>query len=177
VMNRSEWRFFRVRPDNLPPRRIAGISHLLVRHSGSLSLNILNLASLSSLKKANKKLLESLTVRTSDYWSRHGDFGLDSGFRGALIGHDRARDINVNIVLPFLFAYGRIHSLPRLCRRAIELYRSHDKLQENWVTRHMTRKLLGGNGPGVVSACQQQGLIHIHREFCAGHQCAACPLG
>lgn len=177
VMSRSEWRFFRVRPDNLPPRRIAGISHLLVRHSGGLSLNMLNLAARPSLREAKKKLAESLIVRTTDYWSHHGDFGLNSGSRGALIGHTRAQDITVNIVLPFLFAYGRIHSQPRLCRRAMDIYRSHENLQENWVTRHMTRKILGGSGPGVSSACQQQGLIHIHREFCAGHKCSICPLG
>ena len=176
TMNRTDWRFFRVRPVNLPPRRLAGLSHLLVRHSGDLSQNMVRTAALSSVKDAQNRLLEGLIVRTSDYWASHGDFGVDVPFRGAVIGRDRAADIIVNIVLPFVLAYGDTYGQPRLSRRAWELYRSHRKLPENRITRYMVKQIFGDGVRSVAPACRQQGLIHLYRQFCVRAECDICPL-
>ncbi len=175
-MDRTDWRFFRVRPGNLPPRRIAGISHLLVRHSGDLSQNMVRLAAVPTLKQAQKTLAEGLIVRTSDYWAWHGDFGVDVPFRGAVIGQDRAADITVNVILPFLLAYGDTCGEPRLRRRAWRLYRAHRKLPDNRITRYMVKQIFGEEGSALDTACQQQGLIHLYREFCIRDECAVCPL-
>ena len=175
-MCRKDWRFFRIRPGNLPPRRIAGISHLLVRHSGDLSRHVLKLAAAPSLRQAQKALAEGFVVRTSDYWACHGDFGVEVPSRGAIIGRERAGDIAVNAILPFLQAYGDACGQPRLCLRVWKLYRSHRKLQENRITRYMVRQIFGESRSPVESACQQQGLIHLYHQFCARDKCADCPL-
>ncbi len=176
VMKREDWRFFRVRPANLPPRRLAGVSHLLVRHSSGLSQNMVRLAGLRSLGEAQKRLAEALIVRTSDYWASHGDFGVGVPSPGAVIGPDRATDIRVNIILPFVMAYAHKNGEPRLSNRARRLYRTERKLPENRIIRYMTRQIFGEGSRGVDSACQQQGLIHLYGQFCLRARCAVCPL-
>jgi len=176
VMKRGDWRFFRVRTANLPPRRLAGVSHLLVRHCGDLSQNIVRLAGLPSLREARKTLAEALIVRTSDYWASHGDFGVGVPLQGAVIGPDRATDIRVNVILPFVMAHGHIHRKPWLSNRARKLYRTERKLSENRITRYMARQIFGEGSRGVDSACQQQGLIHLYGRYCVRAKCAVCPL-
>ena len=77
----------------------------------------------------------------------------------ASIGRDRARELAVNVVLPFL------HALPGGGADGyLDLYRRFGKPQENELTREMARLLLDPAwGQLVTSARRQQGLIHLHR--------------
>jgi len=95
---------------------------------------------------------------------------------GAVIGPERAADITVNVILPFLLAYSDIFGQSRLRRRTWKLYRTHRKLQENRITRHMVRQIFGEESCLVKSACQQQGLIHLYHRFCVRDKCDVCPL-
>ena len=84
----------------------------------------------------------------------------------------------VNVVLPFAFAWGERQSQPELRDRALELYRSYPKLEENQITRQMRRQLFAEAGTKVVnSARRQQGLIHLYHRHCLGGDCLHCPLG
>ncbi len=75
------------------------------------------------------------------------------------IGRARARDLAVNVAVPFL------HALPGGgADEYLDLYRRFGKLQENELTREMARLLLDPSwGVLVTSARRQQGLIHLHR--------------
>ena len=120
---------------------------------------------------------QSLRVQVTGYWASHSDFGAASGWRPALIGQGRARDIIVNVVLPFCFAWARISCQEWLYDVSLGLYRNHPGLDENWITRHMKAKVFGDGGARMDSARWQQGLIELHKAFCAGHRCYECPLG
>ena len=81
------------------------------------------------------------------------------GDGAASIGKDRARDLAVNVVLPFLHAWSGGGADGNL-----NLYRGFGKSQENELTREMARLLLDPSwGRLVTSARRQQGLIHLHR--------------
>lgn len=171
-MNCAQWHLFRVRPENFPTRRLVAASYLLVRFlETGLLRGVLHLVS-----QGRKKLEAGFMVAADDYWGRHFDFGCRVR-NSNLIGRGRARDIVVNIVLPFTFAWAELNSQPELGKHALELYRHQPKLGDNEITREMTGLLWGGDGSDVVnSAMRQQGLIHLFQSFCRQRKCAQCPM-
>ena len=177
AMNASEWRFHGIRPENSSTRRIVAASHLLARHRGGLLQSILPSLNQLPLTDVQEDLEKSLRVQVGGYWASHFDFGAASGWRPALIGRGRARDIIVNVLLPFYLAWGYVSAQEWLRDVSLGLYERHPGLEENWVTRHMKAKVLGDSAVMMDSARRQQGLIELHEAFCAGHRCHECPLG
>jgi len=177
AMNASEWRFHGVRPENSPTRRIVAASHLLTRCRSKPLSGILPSMNRLPLTDIQENLEQSLKVQVSGYWASHFDFSAASGWRPALIGRSRARDIIVNVVLPFCLAWGYVSAQEWLRDVSLRLYEEHPEMEENWITRHMKEKVLGDAAARKDSARQQQGLIELHEAFCAGHRCHECPLG
>jgi hypothetical protein len=176
-MNASEWRFHGIRPENSPTRRMVAAGHLLTRHQGRLLQGILPAMNQLPLTDIQDDLERDLTVKVGGYWASHFDFGAASGWRPALIGQSRARDIIVNVVLPFCVASAHISGQAWLHDISLGLYHNHPGLEDNWITRHMKAKVLGDSTARMDSAHQQQGLIELYEAFCAGHRCHHCPLG
>ena len=176
-LDASEWRFHGIRPENSPTRRIVAASHLLIRHRGGLLQSLLPSLNRLPLADVQDNLERSLRVQVGGYWASHSDFGAASGWRPALIGQSRARDIIVNVLLPFCFAWAHVSGQEWLRDLSLGLYQSHPGLEENWTTRHMKAKVFGDGAAKMDSAHRHQGLIHLHEAFCAGHRCHDCPLG
>jgi len=176
-MKGLDWRFFRVRPENFPTRRIAAASYLLSRYGGGFLGDMLSLLSQVPLRQVQKELERSLIVRVDGYWASHFDFGIEARWNPSLLGQGRAREIVVNVLLPFSFAWAEKSSQPWLGERAIELYRNHPQLGENWVTRYMEGRIFGKPEAKANSARQQQGLVHLYQTFCVQRRCPECPLG
>ena len=171
-MDCAQWHLFRVRPENFPTRRLMAASYLLGRFlEKGLLRGVLEL-----VPKGQKELEAGFMVAAADYWGRHFDFGCRVR-NSNLIGRGRARDIIVNVVLPFTFAWAELNSQPELGKQALNLYRHQPKLGDNEITRELTGLLLGGDGSDVVnSAMRQQGLIHLFQSFCRERKCAQCPI-
>lgn len=183
TMKESDWNLSHIYPNNSPVRRIIALSYLLERYSeGSPPLQGRSLASLLQLAEEavpprGHHLLENgLAVVGDEYWCNHFDF--DAGSRtktSRLLGNSKANEIAVNVLLPFVFARGRMVNEPESMKKAMELYHSYPKLAENELTRHMAKQLcleqIGG-----FSACHQQGLIHIFKNYCREGACSQCPL-
>jgi len=174
TMDPGDWRSFKVRPGNLPRRRLAAMSYLLLRYRDEGLLAGLGRALENSTSENTRNRLEgSLVVAASDYWAENLDFGLPArGPVPALLGADRASIIIVNVLLPFVAAWGR----PALAEKAAETYRRYPALAENAPERHM-RHQLGANRLVVNSVRRQQGLLHVFKTFCVQGKCPECPLG
>ena len=165
----GEWHCFRVRPANHPRHRIAGAARLIARFLESGSEPGLEpglVAGLGGLVNAGNpaRLTSALTVAA------------DPGQRTACVGGARARDMAVNVVLPFFHALacrapaaageGDASALAAAAGDAQKLYRDFGKLQDNELTREMADRLLEPTWKqSVNSARRQQGLIHLHRQL------------
>ena len=147
-MEAARWHLFRVRPENHPYRRIGGAAHLLGRYlRPGLMDGLLRL-----VREVAARMEEGLMVGAEE----------DGGV--ALIGRTRARDLAVNVVLPFAHALACSRDDSTLAQAALSLYHKYPKLQENEVTREMAEQLLPKEWRRlVVGACRQQGLIHLQR--------------
>ena len=148
AMEAGRWHLFRVRPGNHPRDRIEGAASLISRHLEEGLVEAM--LRLSTGKRG--PLEKGLTVVGDD------------GRGQALIGHHRARDLAVNVVLPFVHALAYRRGEVAVAEVCFSLYHGYPKLQENEVTREMRSQLLPPDMAWVVNgARRQQGLIHLQR--------------
>ena len=180
TMAPDHWEFFHIRPSNSPVRRLAAMASLAGKWPDGLLAGALELVARAAQSGAAKFLAAGLEVAGDGYWADHWYFGKPCR-PAALVGHVRALDIAVNVLLPLTFAWSRNGGRLALGRSVLQLYYEHPPLAENRVTRYMATQVWGSASPGQrrvrLNACQQQGLIHVFRMFCSHGFCAECPLG
>jgi hypothetical protein len=175
AMSKNDWHFSHVYPNNSPVRRIIAQGYILQRYyREGLLRGILQLIKETPLSAGYRWLEDGLKVFGDGYWQDHFDFGLKTG-KSALLGHGKASEIVVNIILPFVFFFGEVAGEPEIKEKAIKLYAHYPKLAENEITRHMARQLCLED-TSDFTACHQQGLIHIFRNYCREGRCSECPL-
>jgi len=178
VMSENNWRLFKVRPNNLPIRRIVAMSYLILQYrEKGIFEEVINKIREVPVSKGHHELEKMLQISSNGYWASHLDFG--SGSRlilPTLLGGRRASDIVVNVLLPFAFAWGKFNSQLELVKKALDLYCGYPSLTVNAVERHMRSQLrLSSNL--INSAQRQQGLIHIYNTLCSQGNCHRCLLG
>jgi len=178
VMSVNDWHLFKVRPNNLPIRRIVAMSYLALRYrEQGIFEGVINRIREAPINKGHYELEKALLIITNGYWASHFDLGCSSRVGiPTLLGGRRASDIVVNVLLPFAFAWGKFNSQLELVKKALELYCGYPRLEVNTVERHMSKQL-GLNSDLVSSAQRQQGLIHIYNTLCSQGKCDCCPLG
>ena len=143
-MDAGRWRLTGVRPSNHPVRRIEGAARLIDRHIESGLVPGLE----EAVGSGDARFLTGrLTVRPH-------------------VGSGRAREIAVNVALPFVHALA-VASRDRVsARRSVELYRSFPGLPDNGITREMMRVLEPETkGVDIAVARRHQGLIHLYRSM------------
>ena len=177
TMSEDDWHLSRIYPNNSPVRRIVALSYLLQRYCREgLLAGMLQVVRDTPLMTGHRMLVGSLIVFGSGYWQEHFDFDIGAKTRkSALLGHSKAAEIVVNVILPFAFAWGKITGELGLKEKAIKFYNHYPKLAENEITLHMARQLCLGD-VSDFTACHQQGLIHIFRNYCREGRCSQCPL-
>jgi hypothetical protein len=173
------WKSWRVRPENVPVRRAAGVSQLLGAWSAGDPLDRL-LGDLEMAEHAaNPTLLATRwQARAEDdgFWATHHDFGRPlPAPQPWLVGAGRAGEVVVNVLLPFAYALGQAASEKALSDRALAIYRRYPSGAPNRVVREMALQVGGADGPKLAKgACRQQGLIHLYRHWCDTRDCARC---
>jgi hypothetical protein len=180
------WRSWRVRPENAPVRRAAGVSLLAETWSAGDPLDRLVDDLAAAERSTNPTLLAARwQARVPDdglddgFWATHHDFGRPlPAPQPWLIGAGRAGEVVVNVLLPFAYALGQATSEPALSERALGLYRRYPSGPPNRVVREMAVQVGGADGPKLArGACRQQGLIHLYRHWCDSRDCAHCVAG
>lgn len=157
-MDSSSWRLSGVRPANHPVRRMEGAGRLLARFAG-------------------EGLLEGFE-RAMLLAEQHRDPGLIIELAAAppAIGWERAREMTVNVVLPFFHAFGDRNETLR--RAALQLFAQAPAGPGNRKVKDMAAQLgISDVFSVAVSARREQGLIHLIEGPCRHGWCAGCPIG
>ncbi|MBI4297397.1 MAG: DUF2851 family protein [Chloroflexi bacterium] len=166
------------RPGNHPARRLAGAARMAVgfRRQGLLE-GLKSLLEKGSEARVAGELSRGLKVEADDYWRCHLCPGTKApGDLGALVGLGRAREMAVNIVLPFFLAWARREGRHQLAERCLKVYKRHPKLPDNGLLGQVRACLGPALAGALTSACRQQGLLHLERNVCYQGGCRACPL-
>ncbi|MXZ91648.1 MAG: DUF2851 family protein [Chloroflexi bacterium] len=147
-LDAGEWRLFRVRPPNHPRRRILGAAHLAARFADRGLVAEMQQAAATARPA---RLTDALTVQ-------------DAAGKSAFIGPARAKDVAVNVVLPFLHGRRSLAGDARGAEAMLDLYRDYGNLTDNEITRELATALQEpGWGRVADNARRQQGLIHLQR--------------
>lgn len=170
TMSLDAWHLFKVRPNNSPIRRLIAMSYLILRYKdrGIFEWLVSTIRGAPASQKC-LTLEKGLLVTTNDFVASHFNSNSDC----TLLGSERAADITVNVLLPFVFAWSQLSSQPELKEKALELYCHHPDLAANSLVRQMMSQL-GLKSEQVNSAQRQQGLIHIYKTLCSQGRCNAC---
>jgi hypothetical protein len=162
-LNKSQWRFLRLRPANFPTIRIAQLA-----------------AVLSSQKNVFSKLMEStshvelfnlLSARQSEYWQTHYVFGKDVGEKVPSVGAASIDNIMLNTVVPLMVAWGKYKDDQALIDRAVNILHDVDG-ENNLITRKWASL-----GLRSKNAFDSQALIELHNNFCLRRKCLECTIG
>lgn len=191
-LDADDWVLGGVRPGNLPQRRILALCHLVAAYGDGLAPALaatvleawearrpgrLGAALCVACPKTGRALRQAQGERSpepEDDWRTRGADVVARSPRlrvslspphaeAALVGLGRAREMVVNALLPWAWAWGEHGGWPALQRAAGDCYLTHPRCGENRVTREAARLLT--LSPRVArTACQQQGLLHLYRQ-------------
>jgi len=173
------WRTWRVRPENVPVRRAAGLSQLVTTWTSGEPVDRA-LDDLAAAERAANpsSLAERWQARVDDdaFWATHHDFGRPlKESQPWLVGAGRAGEVVINVLLPFCYALGQADGDRALSERALAVYRRYPSGPPNRVVREMAVQVGGADGPKLArGACRQQGLIHLYRHWCDTRDCQRC---
>lgn len=177
-LQRQQWCFNYIYPENYPPRRLVAIGCLLTRyrHIGLLAgLQELVEKASHSNGNASRLLEDGLIINYESYWSYHLDFGTGRQKGSALLGRSKASEIVTNVILPYFAAQAKRNRDHETFSRIMDIYDGYHALPENELTAYMKKHLLLQEAAGL-KACHQQGLLHIYHSYCRYKECQVCPL-
>ncbi|MCK5740397.1 DUF2851 family protein [bacterium] len=180
----DEWLFFRLRPQNFPTRRLAGMCTLLERFSPNGIFLEFQQTFYQFSKKVDtirRELEKKLIVEAEGFWQDHYRFESNNNplpaKKSRLIGRERARAIILNIILPAFLVCALEQNDGRLETTVKEVFYQFPAAPQNRVTREMIERLFpdqSQSGRLINSAQKQQGLIHLFKNFCRPQKCADC---
>lgn len=157
------WKFARLRPPAFPTLRLAQLAYLFSSKDNLFS-EILSKGDLGDLEK----LLET---NPSEYWQNHYRFGKVTERKIGGIGEAFKRTLVVNVIVPFLFAYGDVKGEGFYKQRAMDLLDQMEP-ESNKVT-----KLYENFGLKIPSSFHSQSVLQLHKSYCQPKKCLNCAIG
>ena len=180
-MQGGEWKFFRLRPQNFPTRRMAGLSEFLSRYDLDRFIHLTAYAvkKFRSVEKFIAALEKSLSVDGDEYWSRATKFGSKMSRSSAIIGKCKARSIALNTVLPLLSVLAEEEQDRLLAAKVDRILFLYPPEQDNAVLKHVRRFVLPCSPEHMMfssSAIVQQGMLQLYERWCSKNEVSNCPL-
>ena len=163
ILSGHLWKYLRLRPSNFPTLRIAQFAVLLSTHQ--------NLFSKVIESETLEQLVKLFSVEASLYWEAHYIFDKPSKARAKILSDDRINLLLINIIIPFLFLYGKQRSQEYLVERALKF------LDLIPAEKNKTIKNFANEGLYIESAFQTQALIQLKSNYCDLKKCLDCPVG
>ena len=162
-IDRQQWKFLRMRPQNFPHIRITQLARLYHSRQAGLS----QLVECATVKDMEKVLATSVTP----YWETHYLFGHESKRNEKRLSAHSVNLLMLNTAIPVLFAYGRYRGDERLCDKAFELLEQL-RAEDNHIVR-MWQEC----GLEVQTAGDSQALIQLKKQYCDRKDCLHCRIG
>ncbi len=171
-MDKAEWNFFRLRPQNFPTRRLAYASGVLAEiiNNNLFKEIILSFEDDNAIKRISSLFLG---IEISDYWKFHYNFGKSTPKINNSIGVERVKDIIINVIFPFALLYSVSFENTVLRNNIKNFYLTSKSSGRNEITRIMESQLRVKARTTAV----QQGLIHLHNFSCVKGKCDECLIG
>ena len=156
-----EWNFLRLRPANFPTVRLAQLAAVLHARPALFDA-MLTAADLPTLTKF-------FQVSTSTYWREHYRLGVAGKVPG--LGKSSIHLLITNVVVPLRVAYARHTGQAELVESAVALLSllpaEHNHITDDYADLGFQHR----------SSADSQGLLALHRAYCAPRRCLHCAVG
>lgn len=157
------WQMGRMRPQNLPYRRLAVLAALINREP-RLFGKIIDCNSLESLR-------EIFRFELTGYWSTASSVYSHTGLSPLALSDSMIDVLLINVVSPLLYAYGDYTGEEKYCQRAMDL------LQMLPPEKNSIVRLFEQCGVKCDTAFQSQAIIQLRRAYCEQRKCLYCRIG
>jgi len=157
------WKMARMRPPNMPHRRIAALA-AMIADGFTLGRTFAHINSESAAR-------ELLKVDISGYWATHYTFGGNSAMAPRAFSIDTVSSLIINAVVPLLYAYGMYFGDDTRMHAAVEILQSV-RPEHNSLTRIFT-----DYGIPCDDAFTSQAMIQLRRAYCEPRKCLYCRIG
>ncbi len=163
-LEKSVWKFLRLRPSNFPTLRISQLANLLNKETRLFSKVI--------EAESVKEIQELFMVEASEYWNSHYQFGkLVEEDKKKKVGIDTINSIIINVIVPFTFVYGKQNQKVELIDKSLGLLESinaeNNSIIKNW----------NELGIKTSNAMQTQSLLELKNNYCSKKNCLNCSIG
>jgi len=180
ILNRPNWTFFRLRPQNFPTVRIAYGSQLvqkLIYEDMFKSLVMLFNSEQFDIAGVLKSMEKLFKPGHDAYWSNHYDLGRKTSTLNKLLGSQRLIDIIVNVVIPVIYFYSNEFGNKLIRSNLLKLYSGMKLKPDNNILRVMSVQLFDGRNIKINSPSMDQGAIQLHNFYCIRERCNECEIG
>ena len=162
MMNKTQWKFLRLRPANFPTIRIAQLASYLHYRQNIFS---------SMLNCSFEKLREDLDTPPSSFWQTHYNFSHESHIKDGQAGSSSIDNVLINTIVPLNACYAKIKDDETYMDRALRILYSLPS-ESNSITRKWNNFSIKSR-----NAFDSQALIELYNNFCSRHRCLECNIG
>ncbi|MDR1054264.1 MAG: DUF2851 family protein [Prevotellaceae bacterium] len=162
-LDKSIWKFGRLRPANFPTLRITQLAKLVSTMDGIIELIIKH--------KTVDDFFVSVMANVSTYWETHYDFGKESSKQNKLLGHKSLEKIISNVAVPFLFTYGKAKADNAMQEKALLLLDALPPESNSIIDMWKAIGIKADN------AFYSQALIQLKSGYCDNKRCLSCAIG
>ena len=159
---KSQFQFFRLRPNNFPTIRIAQLAALLNQHQ--------NLFSKIITTTRLKDYYELFNVSVSSFWKTHYSFSSTSKISGKRMTKSFIDLLLINTIVPLKFIYlKQINKLNE--QELLEMVRQIKPEKNAIVNKFNTI------GMETNNAFETQSLLQLKNDYCSKQNCLKCAVG
>ncbi|TDQ08335.1 DUF2851 family protein [Pedobacter metabolipauper] len=164
AVDRSLWKFLRMRPQNFPTIRLAQFSALILSRPHLFS----EVLELNNLKEVYR-LFGKLPV--NDFWLKHYHFNKSTRFVNVQLGAQSVQNLVINTVCLFLFAYGKYTAQPQYTERALDFLEQIPAERNSVISQYVNSGVVPDN------SFQSQALLQLNKYYCTQKKCLNCSIG
>lgn len=157
------WKMARMRPQNFPHRRIAVLA-AMVADGFDIARKIL------AVRNADEAAA-LFNVRLSEFWTSHYTFDPSDSRVNSALGRNSINTLIINVVVPILYAYGRVYGNSDMQEKAVDILQSLPAEQNSVI------RLFEAGGISCPDAFTGQALIELRRSYCEPRKCLYCRFG
>ncbi|KXK43782.1 MAG: hypothetical protein UZ11_BCD004000462 [Bacteroidetes bacterium OLB11] len=163
AVNKSLWKFLRLRPANFPTIRIAQFTQLVIQSTHLFSKII----------QANtvQEIIALFDLTLPEFWETHYTFSHSSTKRKKHLGINFIHTIIINCIVPTLFIYGKLQGGQAYCDKAIQFLNDlpfeKNQIINNWKECPIE----------IKNAAESQGALELYHQYCLQKNCLSCSIG
>lgn len=179
-LNRHEWNFFRMRPQNFPTIRLAYGSQVIQKLLNEELFKKIIFAFESGkfdTKECYDALSELFSPKTDSYWETHYDLGKTSKSHNKLIGRQRIEDIIVNVIIPLVYLYSAEFKNNKIKDNVLSLYQNQKLKPDNSVVKVIQKQVVKNRNIRIDSPANEQAAIQLYNFYCMRERCNECGIG